>query len=241
MFLAAALAAGPMFPGVAHAALQGFSIDLGTPADPLTLDYNLNGGLSAEVEASNGKPAMELQNNGLYRTTLTGNYAVVDDLGGLDTNKPVVWKETYEITLNGKILFAGGGILPPTKGADIWQAFVNVFAEVTGLPSADLPVIIGFLKNIDSFSLPPNPPTNRPPGVFDYIYNTKDQPVGTFALGTIDPLGERIALNAENTVSFDFSAFVAPEPSTWATMLLGFFGLGLLGYRQTRRAKPQAA
>jgi PEP-CTERM motif-containing protein len=32
-----------------------------------------------------------------------------------------------------------------------------------------------------------------------------------------------------------------PEPSTWAMMLLGFAGLGVVGYRQTRRAKPQAA
>jgi hypothetical protein len=33
-----------------------------------------------------------------------------------------------------------------------------------------------------------------------------------------------------------------PEPSTWAMMLLGFAGLGFVGYRQTtRRAKPQAA
>jgi uncharacterized membrane protein len=32
-----------------------------------------------------------------------------------------------------------------------------------------------------------------------------------------------------------------PEPSTWAMMLAGFAGLGFLGYRQTRRAKLQAA
>jgi PEP-CTERM motif len=32
-----------------------------------------------------------------------------------------------------------------------------------------------------------------------------------------------------------------PEPSTWAMMLLGFAGLGFVGYRQTRRAKLQAA
>jgi hypothetical protein len=32
-----------------------------------------------------------------------------------------------------------------------------------------------------------------------------------------------------------------PEPSTWAMMLLGFAGLGFVGYRRTRRAKPQAA
>jgi hypothetical protein len=34
---------------------------------------------------------------------------------------------------------------------------------------------------------------------------------------------------------------VVPEPSTWAMMLLGYAGLGLVGYRQTRGAKPQAA
>jgi PEP-CTERM motif len=30
-----------------------------------------------------------------------------------------------------------------------------------------------------------------------------------------------------------------PEPSTWTMLLLGFAGLGFVGYRQTRRAKPQ--
>ncbi|MBO0734135.1 MAG: PEP-CTERM sorting domain-containing protein [Methylocapsa sp.] len=34
---------------------------------------------------------------------------------------------------------------------------------------------------------------------------------------------------------------VIPEPSTWAMMLIGFAGLGFLGYRRTRRARPQAA
>jgi hypothetical protein len=28
-----------------------------------------------------------------------------------------------------------------------------------------------------------------------------------------------------------------PEPSTWAMMLLGFAGLGFVGYRQTRRSR----
>jgi hypothetical protein len=44
-----------------------------------------------------------------------------------------------------------------------------------------------------------------------------------------------------NTVSVNFSAFVVPEPSTWAMLLMGFAGLGVVSYRQTRRAKPQAA
>jgi hypothetical protein len=32
-----------------------------------------------------------------------------------------------------------------------------------------------------------------------------------------------------------FSATTVPEPSTWAMMLFGFAGIGLIGYRQTRK------
>ena len=33
----------------------------------------------------------------------------------------------------------------------------------------------------------------------------------------------------------------APEPSTWAMMLVGFAGLGYAGYWRARRAAAQAA
>jgi hypothetical protein len=38
----------------------------------------------------------------------------------------------------------------------------------------------------------------------------------------------------------DFIPFAVPEPSSWEMMLLGFGGLGFLGYVETRKAKPQA-
>jgi hypothetical protein len=238
IFLAATLAAGLALPGGAHAALkQGFSIELGDPEDPLTLDYNPAGGLSAEAAASNGQPAKELKNNGSYKATLTGNYDVVDDLGSLDKNKPVLWQRSYEITLNGHLIFGSpAAIVGPLPGEEIWQSFLFVFNQVTKLPPADLNVIIAVLEHFDSFSVP-----STPPGEFDWSYNTLNQPVGTFAVGTTDDLGSKIALNPTNTLSFDFSIFVVPEPSTWAMLLLGFAGLGFVGYRRTRRAKPQAA
>jgi hypothetical protein len=34
---------------------------------------------------------------------------------------------------------------------------------------------------------------------------------------------------------------VAPEPSTWAMMLIGFVGLGFAGYRRTRKPVSIAA
>jgi hypothetical protein len=34
---------------------------------------------------------------------------------------------------------------------------------------------------------------------------------------------------------------IIPEPSTWAMMLLGFAGLGFVGYRQTRKGRAAIA
>jgi PEP-CTERM motif len=240
MFLVAALAAGLMAPGGAHAALQqGFMIDLGTPMDPLMLDYNRAGGLSAAAAPSNGQPANELKNNGSYLATLTGDYAVFDNLPPV--NEPVLWYESFEITLNGHIIFRNpGGIVGPYTGDFIWSAFVHAFAEFAGKDDkqaqAILKVLIAVLEHFDSFSVP-----STPPGEFDYAYNSKNQPVGTFAVGTTVDLGSKFALNATNTLSFDFTYLVVPEPSTWAMLLLGFAGLGFVGYRRTRKVKPQAA
>jgi hypothetical protein len=227
-----------MVPGGAHAALtQGFSIDLGTPADPLTLDWNPAGGLSAAAAPANGKPALELLRNGSYSTTLAGNYDVVDDLGSLDKTKKVYWLRSYDITLNGQVIFGSpAAIIGPESGDDIWQALVHAFAGFIGKDdqhaAAILSFLIGFLGQVDSAKI--TTPTGT---TFDYGYNTKGQPVGTFALGTNYSLGDKIALNATNTLSVDFSAFVVPEPSTWAMLLLGFAGLGFVGlqsqlYRQ---------
>jgi hypothetical protein len=228
--------------GGAHAALtQGFSIELGTPADPVTLDWSATGGLSAAAAPSNGLPAKELGRPGSYFTTLTGNYDVVDDLP-VDKTKELFWHEFYEITLNGHILFENpGAIVGPQSSDDIWMSFVHVFGQFTGAKddmqaAAELKVLIAVLSNFDSETI------TTPAGtIFDYAYNTLHEPDGTFAVGTNYSLGEKIALNATNTLSFDASLFVVPEPSTWTMMALGFAGLGFVGYRQTRRAKPQAA
>jgi hypothetical protein len=58
----------------------------------------------------------------------------------------------------------------------------------------------------------------------------------TNALGTTNVGGEIEALEFEPA---SFTPGV-PEPSTWAMMLLGFAGLGFLGYRQTAKARLAA-
>ena len=46
--------------------------------------------------------------------------------------------------------------------------------------------------------------------------------------------------NAATDTVDGFVGTTVPEPSTWAMMLLGFAGLGFLGYRKVRTG-PQAA
>ena len=68
-----------------------------------------------------------------------------------------------------------------------------------------------------------------------------------FDLGALGPNNDltfdyKLVANGSGGFGLDFAfGGVIPEPSTWAMMLLGFAGLGFLGYRQTRRARPQTA
>ena len=82
-------------------------------------------------------------------------------------------------------------------------------------------------------------------GDADIIVNgTELLSVDGFAEDTVFDLGS-FGPNIELTITDGFGAFAiggaVPEPSTWAMLLLGFAGLGLVGYRQTRGAKPRAA
>jgi hypothetical protein len=89
------------------------------------------------------------------------------------------------------------------------------------------------------------------------------QPVGGFALGsgnfttpssfTFDPVAQaglytlqfnvkNFAQNGGNPSGLDVSATVSgvPEPATWFMMILGFLGLGFVGYRKSSKA-PRSA
>jgi hypothetical protein len=57
-------------------------------------------------------------------------------------------------------------------------------------------------------------------------------------LSAVLPQGSNISMSESGSKVI---GTLIPEPSTWAMMLLGFAGLGFVGYRRTRRAKPQAA
>jgi hypothetical protein len=234
IFLAAALAAGLMVSGGAQAALQGFSIAL--------TDMTLGRGsdLTAEAAAFGDQPALGLLGNNSYKykETLTGDYAVSDDLPPSD--QLVFWQTFTQISLNGNPFFTASEIVGPESQDQIWQAILNV----TNLPPEVLKIIIAVLENHNRFSTL---------GKFDYAYNfnmdPRNQMVGTFAVGSNelgsgdDPLGafdSSSVPDSPNVWSLTFSATVTtiPEPPTWLMLLAG--GAGLLVIRGLAR-RPRIA
>jgi hypothetical protein len=83
---------------------------------------------------------------------------------------------------------------------------------------------------------------------FDIIVNGAQVFAGDSLTDTVINLGSNFGPNIDLTIN-GFGDFViggavpetVPEASTWAMLVLGFAGLGLVGYRQTRGAKPQTA
>ena len=228
-FLAATLAAGLMVSGAAQAAVQGFSIEL------TDMTFERGSGLTAEAAAFGGQPALALPGNDSYKytATLTGDYAVFDNLPPSDESE--FWQTFTQISLNGTPFLTAYQIVGPESQDDIWTGILNI----TGLTPAELAVLKAVLTNHPFFSTL---------GKFDYAYNpppsADDRTHGTFAVGS-NELGSDGDLfgafesvsdsDGPNVWSLTFSATVTtiPEPPTWLMLMAG--GAGLLIIRGLAR------
>jgi hypothetical protein len=227
---AAAFAAGLMVSGGAHAAVQGFSIAL----TDMTFERGSN--LTAEAAAFDGQAAIGLPGNNSYKynETLTGDYAVSDNLPPSDQS--VFWQTFTQISLNGNPFFTENAIVGPESQDDIWSAILNI----TGLNKQQLAVLKAVLVNHNVISTG---------GEFDYAYNPPpsagDRTVGTFAVGSnksldsdADPFSAFDSISVPdgpNVWSLTFAATVTtiPEPPTWLMLMAG--GAGLLIIRGLAR------
>jgi hypothetical protein len=89
-------------------------------------------------------------------------------------------------------------------------------------------------------------------GVVGYARNPKDPFMNAAALGPLGcsdqicgqsiSLDEALALTGNTLDSFEHlgAATSAPEPSTWAMMIIGFVGLGYAGYRRSSAPRHEA-
>jgi PEP-CTERM motif len=81
----------------------------------------------------------------------------------------------------------------------------------------------------------------------DYVSGSALSDTSTYDNQTFSTLGVtpgRYEWTSGSGVNQNFTLVIGtPEPSTWAMMLLGFAGIGFVGYRKakTRRTEPSAA
>lgn len=84
------------------------------------------------------------------------------------------------------------------------------------------------------------------PGLLDFLGFSYTTVAGTFnvyydATGQIFAPGSYGSFDGDTDTQIDFSIAAVPEASTWAMMVLGFAGIGLLAYRRKSRFASLAA
>jgi hypothetical protein len=147
-------------------------------------------------------------------TLTTAN--TLDAVGGYDI-----------LSLSGTIAGPGGGAItlvdnpsqPLFYDNSVW-VYDNVFFP-SSAPRVDINGIL-FSSGAYDYNFYSTGPTT--------YYLSSNNPAGNFNLGELVTFGPPLPTAG---AQLDFAAN-APEPSTWAMMLLGFMGLGFAGYRRAR-------
>jgi hypothetical protein len=123
--------------------------------------------------------------------------------------------------------------------------FIADYSQWYGPNGANIPQTGGiFGQTLESNPVPGQ--TGSGEGASGYV-----SPVGSGPLGNLGAFASPfdIVLNGlpatqvngfTQALEFTPTTSTVPEPSTWAMMLLGFAGLGFLGYRQTAKARVAA-
>jgi hypothetical protein len=165
------------------------------------------------------------------------------------------------IDLSGLTLFESGplpanGIIWPAVGEVIVGAAASIddYTGASGPASMGSGVeTVGSTASGDQFGV--GSPFGSPPGVL--IFVPEGYVSGTSLLGSATFDGTTLAAlgltpgtyaytwspspsAADGSLTVVVSSGTVPEPSTWAMMLLGFVGLGFVGYRASRRTAVAA-
>jgi len=93
-------------------------------------------------------------------------------------------------------------------------------------------------NTVTSITLQPTSPLESVPGSGSYV-----DPASSFTFAALATAGyytlnfnvENLAQNGGNPSGLDVSVSAVPEPATWAMMILGFLGIGFLGYRKSSK------
>jgi hypothetical protein len=216
---------------VAAACLVGALFSTSASADIVTLTYTGVVGSGADTSGYFGTAGANLTNDAftatfVFNTNLPGAAEYQFAAHGGSTYGIPSPAISATLTINGQTFN-----VDPTIYADFQESPISSnlgFQAFAG---------VGPIAN-DSVSLALNVSTSDPnapefgslAAPFSYTYVTGGDNLGHFIFGA-----DNLSLFS-NTVTQTNPASAVPEPSTWAMMILGFAGLGLMAYR--RKSKP---
>jgi hypothetical protein len=149
----------------------------------------------------------------LNSSTVTSLYAAVYEWNGSNPTS-LLWQSP---TVSGIGSGAnGGGVL------DFSPTGVNLLAGHT------------YVALLSTFGIAGNTGSAILGSCFNAGCTTSDPNLGNLVYANVFPDGTTTWSNAFGIYDATFSATVSavPEPSTWAMMILGFFGVGLVAYRR---------
>jgi PEP-CTERM motif len=205
-----------LFAGLAGAAVAGL-LATAAPSQAAVLTIDLDNYASA-VDTTPG--------------VLMGTMTVTDAAGGVDVKVSLDAATFFAVT--GGHITIGWNVSPATAATMIAPTTPTYTAETNISPP-------GCEVSCGSF-------TNGLQGTWHGTDNSFDGPVTFFLagittadfksnsagfMGAIDALGP----NGTGEIAGAGTIATIPEPSTWAMMLLGFAGLGFLGYRKATTAQ----
>ncbi len=187
--------------------------------------------LSAEAAAIGGLSALPLLNNGRYKDTAAGDFAVTLNLPPLDQPHP--WLISDDLSINGQHVFGGQDVFGP----------ISVTGAVDEALSRLSPFVQGIVKAIGKQLL--TQPQHNGLGLLDWSYNRDpaDDLTGTFALGSTLDLPQliigRSLIPGEFMLSFSASAFAidVPEPVGVLIFAPALLGLVALRWRTAQRRR----
>lgn len=200
-----------------------------TPGSAMTLT---NAGLSLTISLAAGtdRPGSEWL---VFQYTSDG--AISPSLGDWNVNEVGLVANQALYLVRGFLQFDESG----TEQAFNYSPFGNY--SPAAAPASDLASILsgpGLLSGVNEDTNPADAfPAGPLPSLGTYL-NPFSQLDGALANeGTSDQI-----TSYTEALEFTPANFApgTPEPSTWAMMLLGFAGLGFLGYRQTAKARLAA-
>ncbi|MGE0258731.1 MAG: hypothetical protein AB7H71_08175 [Alphaproteobacteria bacterium] len=216
--------------------LPGWSAPIGASialTNALFVYDPVNSNLSAEAAPIGGLPALPLLNNGHYKDTLAGNFAVTINLPPLDEQH--VWLISDDISINGQHVFGGQDVFGPIS---VMEAIDEALGQLS-------PFVQNLVKTVGNELL--TQPQHALLGLFDWSYNRDplDDMTGTFALGSTLDLAQLLIheslVPGQFALGLSVSAFAidVPEPGGITILVSALLGFAALWRRIGRRAgKP---